>query len=99
MRLTATRIRTLSLPTGKDHKVFFDSDLPGFGLRHFSRAVETAARSTDTRRTRCRGDPGFSGAVSAIRRRRPYSDVAIRHQVPAGFCLLLRGSATLDRDG
>ena len=24
---------------------------------------------------------------------------AIRHQVPAGFCLLLRGSATLDRDG
>jgi len=28
-----------------------------------------------------------------------YSDVAIRHQVPAGFCLLLRGSAILDRDG
>jgi len=28
-----------------------------------------------------------------------YSDVAIRHQVPAGFRLLLMGSATLDRDG
>jgi hypothetical protein len=44
MRLTATTIRTLSLPEGKVHKVFFDSDLPGFGLRHFSRAGETVAR-------------------------------------------------------
>jgi hypothetical protein len=60
MRLTATTIRTLSLPEGKVHKVFFDSDLPGFGLRHFSRAGETVAPSTDTQRTRCSGDPGFS---------------------------------------
>jgi integrase len=33
MRLTATTIRTLSLPPGKVDHVFFDSDLPGFGLR------------------------------------------------------------------
>jgi len=33
MQLTATAIRTLSLPPGKTDKVFFDSDLPGFGLR------------------------------------------------------------------
>ena len=30
---------------------------------------------------------------------RARDDVAIRHQVPAGFCLLLRASAILDRDG
>src|SRR5437870_847405 len=36
----------------------------GWG-RHFSRAAETVARSTDTRRTRCSGEPGFSSAVSA----------------------------------
>ena len=33
MRLTATNIRALSLPRGKDSKIFFDEDLPGFGLR------------------------------------------------------------------
>jgi integrase len=33
MQLTATTIRTLSLPPGKTDKVFFDSKLPGFGLR------------------------------------------------------------------
>jgi integrase len=32
-RLTATTIRTLVLPPGKADHVFFDSDLPGFGLR------------------------------------------------------------------
>jgi integrase len=33
MRLTAATIRSLQLPPGKDDKIFFDSDLPGFGLR------------------------------------------------------------------
>jgi integrase len=33
MRLTATTIRTLRLPRGARDKVFFDADLPGFGLR------------------------------------------------------------------
>src|SRR5262245_34377203 len=33
MRLTATTIRTLKLPKGISDKVFFDADLPGFGLR------------------------------------------------------------------
>jgi integrase len=33
MRLTATAIRALILPPGKADHVFFDADLPGFGLR------------------------------------------------------------------
>jgi integrase len=33
MRLTATTIRTLTLPPAKSDYTFFDSDLPGFGLR------------------------------------------------------------------
>jgi integrase len=33
MRLTTTAIRTVSLPPGKVDHVFFDADLPGFGLR------------------------------------------------------------------
>jgi integrase len=33
MRLTATAIRSLSLPPGKPDRTFFDADLPGFGLR------------------------------------------------------------------
>src|SRR6516162_7884427 len=33
MRLTAATIRTLSLRSGKSDHVFFDADLPGFGLR------------------------------------------------------------------
>jgi hypothetical protein len=34
---------------------------------HFSRAGETVARSTDARRTRCSGDPGFTVRPSARR--------------------------------
>jgi integrase len=33
MRLTATTIRTLTLPPNKSDHIFFDADLPGFGLR------------------------------------------------------------------
>ena len=33
MKLTAATIRTLKLPPGVPDKVFFDEDLPGFGLR------------------------------------------------------------------
>jgi integrase len=33
MRLTAQTVRTIALPNGERDKVFFDSDLPGFGLR------------------------------------------------------------------
>jgi integrase len=33
MRLTAATIRNLVLPSGKADYIFFDSDLPGFGLR------------------------------------------------------------------
>ena len=33
MRLTAATIRTLTLPPGKSDHIFFDADLPGFGLR------------------------------------------------------------------
>lgn len=33
MRLTAATIKTLALPAGVTDKVFFDADLPGFGLR------------------------------------------------------------------
>ena len=33
MRLTATTIRSLTLPAGKVDHVYFDDDLPGFGLR------------------------------------------------------------------
>jgi hypothetical protein len=40
MRLTATAIRTLSLPPGKLDKVFFDAELPGFGLRPRASGVD-----------------------------------------------------------
>ncbi len=33
MKLTATTVRTQSLPPGKSEAIFFDDDLPGFGLR------------------------------------------------------------------
>ena len=33
MRLTAATVRTLTLPPGKVDHVFFDAELPGFGLR------------------------------------------------------------------
>ena len=33
MRLTATTIRSLTLPAGKVDHVYFDDELPGFGLR------------------------------------------------------------------
>jgi integrase len=33
MRLTASNIRALELPAGKTERIFFDSELPGFGLR------------------------------------------------------------------
>jgi integrase len=33
MRLTTTTIRTLTLPDGKSDYIFFDDDLPGFGIR------------------------------------------------------------------
>jgi hypothetical protein len=42
----------------------------GWGIGISRGSGETVARSTDIRRTRCSGDPGFSGAVSAIRRKR-----------------------------
>jgi integrase len=41
MRLTATTIRNLSLPPGKADYIFFDSDLPGFGLRVRSTGGQT----------------------------------------------------------
>ena len=33
MKLTPTAIKNLTLPPGIDDKIFFDDDLPGFGLR------------------------------------------------------------------
>ena len=33
MKLTATTIARLALPDGIDDKIYFDEDLPGFGLR------------------------------------------------------------------
>jgi hypothetical protein len=33
MKLTATTVRTLKVPEGKSDAIFFDDDLPGFGLR------------------------------------------------------------------
>jgi integrase len=33
MKLTATTIRTAAIPKGKSEAIFFDDDLPGFGLR------------------------------------------------------------------
>lgn len=33
MKLTATAVKILTLPPGIDDKIFFCSDLPGFGLR------------------------------------------------------------------
>ena len=41
MRLNATTIRTLSLPAGTADKVFFDEDLPGFGLRVRTSGAQT----------------------------------------------------------
>ena len=33
MKLTATAIKSLTLPDGIDDKIYFDDELPGFGLR------------------------------------------------------------------
>ena len=33
MKLTATNIRTAAIPAGKSEAIFFDEDVPGFGLR------------------------------------------------------------------
>jgi integrase len=33
MKLTATTIRTAAIPVGKSEAIFFDDDVPGFGLR------------------------------------------------------------------
>jgi hypothetical protein len=33
MKLTATNIRTLTLPPGKSEVIIFDSEIAGFGLR------------------------------------------------------------------
>src|SRR5690242_15695802 len=33
VKLTASNVRTITLPHGKREKTFFDDDLPGFGLR------------------------------------------------------------------
>lgn len=33
MKLTATTVRALKVPTGKSEAIFFDDDVPGFGLR------------------------------------------------------------------
>jgi len=41
MRLTAQNIRTVSLPRGSEDKIFFDDDLPGFGLRMRSTGSKT----------------------------------------------------------
>jgi integrase len=41
MRLTAATIRTLTLPGGVRDKVFFDEDIPGFGLRLRASGVKT----------------------------------------------------------
>lgn len=41
MRLNAATVRALSLPPGKDDKIFFDDSLPGFGLRLRSSGAKT----------------------------------------------------------
>jgi hypothetical protein len=33
MKLTATTVKTAELPAGKTEAIFFDDDIPGFGLR------------------------------------------------------------------
>jgi integrase len=41
VKLTASAVRTLKLPPGVTDKVFFDEDLPGFGLRVRASGVHT----------------------------------------------------------
>jgi integrase len=41
MRLNATTVRTIALPEGVADKVFFDDDLPGFGLRARATGAKT----------------------------------------------------------
>jgi integrase len=41
MKLTANAVRTLNLPDGKCEAIFFDEDLPGFGLRLRERGSRT----------------------------------------------------------
>ncbi|HZC55485.1 MAG TPA: Arm DNA-binding domain-containing protein, partial [Xanthobacteraceae bacterium] len=33
MKLTTVTVRTQALPAGKSEAIFFDDDIPGFGLR------------------------------------------------------------------
>jgi hypothetical protein len=59
----------------------------GWG-RHFSRAGETVAPSTDTRRTRCSGDPGFSvhqvatGSLNDVRQCSPATVIPLSPPPP-----------------
>ncbi len=41
MKLTATTVRTQTLPGGKSEAIFFDDDVPGFGLRLRERGSRT----------------------------------------------------------
>jgi integrase len=41
MKLTPATVRSLALPEGAEDKIFFDSDLPGFGLRIRASGVKT----------------------------------------------------------
>ncbi len=41
MKLTATSVRSLKLPAGKSEAIFFDDDVPGFGLRLRERGSRT----------------------------------------------------------
>jgi integrase len=41
MKLTSTTVRTLAVPRGKSEAIFFDDDVPGFGLRLRERGSRT----------------------------------------------------------
>src|SRR6516162_7672829 len=69
MKLTPATIRTLKLPPGVTDRVFFDEDLPGFGLRVRASGVHTwMIQYAIARRTR-RVVLGLLSALDASRAR------------------------------
>jgi hypothetical protein len=61
MKLTTTAVRTLKVPPHKSEAIYFDDDLPGFGLRLRERGNEPSSSNTSS-------GPSSGGWRSATRR-------------------------------
>ena len=74
MKLTEAKILTLKLPPGVTDKVFFDEDLPGFGVRVRAGGAQRWMVQYDTGRTR-RMTLGRTSALSLAKARTMARDI------------------------